>query len=183
MNHVPGSILLFSELVTEILDLANVTISSLVQEYASCMQRWIPLVTPAQLLQDPEGKDQLPSPLLLLSMFLVTRRPVGYAEQLRTGVLYTTIKQIHATLQSSGEVQQELVQSDMIVAVYELAHGMSRQAYMTLGACVAMVTLLDFGTPRSVDVEDNLNLLHVAILVLDRYVLILIISPLASASC
>jgi hypothetical protein len=104
-------------------------------------------------------------------MFLVTKRPFGNSDYLKTSVLYMTIKQIHTILQTSGEAHLELIQAIMIIAIYECSHGMARQAHVTLGACVALTNLLDIDelqNPARQIIEERLNPLHVAILVLDR---------------
>lgn len=168
MTHAPGSLHALSEVIFEIFDGADVTVASLLEEYTACMHRWIPLVELDQLTRD----NSRPGPLLLLAMFLVTRRPEKSIESLKTGVLYMTLKQIVAVGQTDGDTYLEFIQTTMVLAIYECAHGMVRQAHVTLSSCVAMTTLLDLGTPQQLDAEDTLIPLHVAILVLDRYVTI-----------
>lgn len=171
MNLIRGSHHSFSDLVSEILESAGVSVAGLLQEYASCMLRWIPLVSLDTFTLERHD-NQLPGPILLLSMFLVTKRPFGNSDYLKTSTLYTTVKQIHAILQASGEVHLEVVQAIMIMAIYECAHGMARQAHVTLGACVSLVNLLDVDAqqePKGQLTEEQLNPLHVSILVLDRY--------------
>jgi hypothetical protein len=167
MNRAPSAQAILSEIVSDILDAANVTVPSILEEYAACMHRWIPLVTLDQLKQEGGQRN---GPILILAIFLVTRRPGPHTELLRTGVLYSTLKEMLVIAQTEEEMHLELIQAHMILAIYECGHGMAKQASVSLSTCAAMAQLLDLKfQQRNVPPDEEMLVpLHVAILVLDR---------------
>ena len=164
MSGVPGSWNKFLELVHEILDLAEVTIPSMVEEFTLGIQRWMPVVSPEELAPGA----QIP-PLLLLSIFLVTRKPCGHGEHVKRGVLYETVKQMLVLLQGLEDTYIEFVQAGIILAMYEVGHGNSRRAHLTLGTCISMLNLQGPIMQSGSWELDNIPLrIRVAVIILDR---------------
>lgn len=170
-GQVNGSQVSLAITMSRILDAVGLTFDALLQEYAVCMHRWLPLMNEAQLgLGSSAVETSRPRPLVLLSMFLVTRPPDNPTRTMNSTVLYMTIKQMHAMLQAAGRVDADTIRALMIVVIYECAHGLTRQAYVTLSSCVAMVQLFEATEdiiPRRMK-DGRLDPLHIAILVLDR---------------
>ncbi|KAF2864952.1 hypothetical protein BDV95DRAFT_613101 [Massariosphaeria phaeospora] len=177
VQDAPGSRNKFSVVVHAILELADVSVTTIMDEYARCIHSWSPLMDEDVYLSGADRlsrRDRPPSPLLLLLVFLVTRRTCAYPReaQRRTRVLYTTLKQLLVLLQTSNDVEFELVQSTMLLAVYECANGMATQAYLTLSSCSGMLAIVESNVlqGRERRSQDEVCSLKVAALVLDRMI-------------
>lgn len=179
MNREPGSTNRLSELVSEILDLAERNVSDLFEEHATSIHQWCPLIDEEMLREGREGayddlpSDLLPSPFPMLCIFLLSSRSCAHMEHISTGTLYMTVKQIFAIGQTSGEVSLELFRAGMLLAVYECGHGMAKQAFVTLSSCVALFDLikLDIRKPDTgICSEEMMSSLNAAIIMLDRMI-------------
>lgn len=169
----------FSELISDMLDLAEYKVSGMLEEHATSIHQWCPIIDEELLRKGREGAydeyppDLLPNPLLLLCVFMLARRTCAHAEHISTGVLYTTVKQLLAIGQAAGEPSLELFRAGMLMSVYECSHGMAKQALVTLSSCVAMFDLikLDFRQPhRESCSEEIVASLDAAIIMLDRMI-------------
>ena len=179
VNREPGSANRFSGLVSDIIDLAERTASSLLEEHATSIHQWCPIIDEELLQKGRDGtyddlsSELLPSPLIFLCILLLSRTSCPHPEPIRTSILYTTIKQMIAIGQTSGEVSLELFRAGMLVAVYECGHGMAAQAFVTLSACVALLDLikLDMRKPsHDMLSEEIVSSLNAAIIMLDRMI-------------
>jgi hypothetical protein len=179
MNREPGSTDRFSGLVSDLLDLAECKISSMMEEHATSAHQWCPLIDEGLLRKGRNGAydacspDLLPNPLQLLCVFMLTRRACLHVEHVNTSVLYTTVKQLLALGQAAGEVSLDLFRAGMLVAVYECAHGMASQAFVTLSSCVAQLELvkLNMRKPdREPCTEEVASSLDAAVVMLDRMI-------------
>ncbi|KAF1980344.1 hypothetical protein BU23DRAFT_594590 [Bimuria novae-zelandiae CBS 107.79] len=178
-NREPGCTDRFSEVISDMLDLANCKVSDMLEEHATSIHQWCPLLDEELLREGRKGayddfpSNLLPNPLLLLCVFMLIRPTCAHTEHVCTGVLYTTVKQLLAIGQAAGEVSLELFRAGMLVAVYECGHGMARQALQTLSWCVALFDLikLDMHKPdREVCSEELISSLNAAIVMLDRMI-------------
>ncbi|KAH6866255.1 hypothetical protein B0T10DRAFT_502678 [Thelonectria olida] len=164
----------FLKLVYHILDLTSVTIPSLLEDYLATIHPWFPVL----------GKDQLQatcfnlstsskplSSLLLLVLLLVTRHPCGPEDHPGTSVLYTTLKQLGATLRPIADSYCDLLQCNLLIALYECGQGLTNEAFLTLSSSVALnklnasfVTQTRSGETNNPDVAQYERI----ILILDR---------------
>lgn len=156
----------------ELLTLANVDLSSALKVFSPSVQQWCPILPgdahrwDAQLLVAEH-------PLLALGVWLVTKTARGHPEHFYGCQLYRSLKQSLALLQTSSEVTAEALQLGLLIAVYEVSHGMKRQAFQSLGSCKAMLILLEYDALYRIStrLSEMLEWLKASLLMLDRYVL------------
>lgn len=131
------------------------------------MHQWCPVLDEDML---PDGDNDLSKnarryPLLTLCMwFLMTG--VGITE------LYRAMKHIYVVLQTDFEIRVESVQIGVLIAMYEVSHGMQTQADYTVSACAIMLQHLQpASSPESADGQAHmLKRLNSSLLRLDRCV-------------
>lgn len=168
-----------SALVYEILDHADVDMAVVLAEFGPCISQWCPII-PQDLLdrcandlvmQTPRP-ERVNYPLILLCLWLVTRRTCGNTDHIRKCELYRTLKLLLAVLQSRPELELGGVQVGMLIAVYEVGHGMQRQAVQTIASCASLLKLLE-SDARKNNIEEAIALtewLQVSMLMLDRLI-------------
>jgi hypothetical protein len=168
-----------SDLVQEILTLANVDLTVALEEFGTCIQQWCPILPEdnlrggtndlsQQMFSDRESKN----PLLWLCLWLITKRTCLQQEHVTASELYRTMKQIAALMQSRRELHVEVVQIGMIIAAYEVGHGLQTPACQTLASCIALLRALSLDARRKKDMAlvETTKWLKVSMLMLDRYV-------------
>jgi hypothetical protein len=168
-----------SEVVGELLELADVDLSVALEEFGPCIQQWCPVLLEdnlrgcaydlSQQVSHGEGSK---SPLLWLCLWLVTKRTCPLREHTSRSELYRAMKQVLAMLQSREELHLEVAQIGMLIAVYEIGHGLQRPASQTLASCIALVRMLglDARKKSNATLASTVEWLEVSMLMLDRYV-------------
>lgn len=152
----------------DILSDGGMTYSTLVDDYASSIHDWFPLLDLSVLrkrIQDPSSTYSQPShSLLWLAMALVTSQPCGHAQHVRRKRLHAALHCSMSLIQSQNEIQLEFLQAKTLIALYECGQGLIQQAYLTLSSAVAMEALIKGISSEPVDS------MHwkVAIMILDR---------------
>lgn len=178
-NREAGASENLAELVSEILDISETQISTIMSEHALSVHQWCPVLDEEFLSKGKGGEydsgpPHLPPRLvLLLCVFMLTRRSCAHVEHVSTSTLYTALKQVSAIGQATGEDLLDVFRMSMLVAIYECGHGLSRQAYATLSSCVGLFNLiqLDMQNPtyRRCS-EETFSSLKAAIIMLDRMI-------------
>lgn len=106
-------------------------------QYLRSVNTWMPIVNAAKLDRLVDHATQNgPRPdfaLLLLSMKLILQVPM-HSEAERSG-LYTIAKRFCSTLEIEGLYSLTKLQASLIIAVYELGHGIFPAAYTSIGTC------------------------------------------------
>ncbi|KAF2845694.1 hypothetical protein T440DRAFT_493260 [Plenodomus tracheiphilus IPT5] len=168
-----------SALVYEILDHADVDMAVVLEEFGPCISQWCPII-PENLLarcasdlamQTPRP-ERVNYPLLLLCLWLVTRRTCSNPDHVEKCELYRTLKLLLALLQSRADIELGGVQVGMLISVYEVGHGMQKQAVQTIASCAALLKILDLEA-RKQNAEEAIALiewLQVSMLMLDRLI-------------
>lgn len=167
-----------SKLVYEILDFADVDMAVVLGEFSPCISAWCPII-PENLLQRCANDlaNQVPRPervnypLLLLCLWLVTRRACADTQHVRQCELYRTLKLLLGLLQGRSEVELGGVQVGMLIAVYEVGHGMQRQAIQTMASCAALLRILELDARKKgvMEAVELMEWLQASMLFLDRY--------------
>lgn len=131
------------------------------------MHQWCPVLDENML---PEGDNDLSQharkyPLLTLCMWFLTTS-LGITE------LYRAIKHIYVVLQTDFDIRVEVVQLGVLIAMYEVSHGMQAQADYTVSACAIMLQYLDseMSQGQSDGQSHMLKRLKTSLLRLDRCV-------------
>jgi hypothetical protein len=170
-----------SDLVQEILALANINLPLALEEFGPCIQRWCPIMLEQYLRGGANDLSQQvnctyiwKSPLLWLCVWLVTRRTCAQREHIERSELYRTMKQVFALLQSLKELHLEAVQLSMLLTVCEVGHGLQIQACQTLASSVALLRMLRLAARKEKDTElvETAEWLQVSMLMLDQYVVL-----------
>jgi hypothetical protein len=176
--HHPDPTTDLSDLVSDILSTTGFNLAHSFAEFGPSVQQWCPIIVQDHLLSNCDYKVTEPvnvqegpkDPILWLSLWLVLRRPCSSEEQMSTSELYTTLKQIHALLQSAPKLELSVLQVGLILAVYEVGHGLRQQAFQTVGSCTATLQFLELnaGQTQDLELEGNLKWLKASIAMLDR---------------
>ena len=126
----------------EILDMlhSNDEIQALCIKYFASVHIWLPMLSKKRLYSkvlcyNPATDATLS--LLLLCMRLSTTVP-ALKDEARTCPLYWTVKQFYSTLESSGVVSLHLIQSSLLIAVYEIGHGLFPAGYFSVSNAARM---------------------------------------------
>lgn len=155
-----------SSYVADVFSMASIDIMSVLHDFGPSVRHWSPTMHEHVLSQ---GADVVIAthPLLALGAWLVTSCPHDNPSRDK---LYGALKQVVAALQSRGKATMEMLQLGLSVAVYEVGHGMTTQAFQTLGGCKAMLILLEHEVPNSGDtqVQETIDWLKASLLMLDR---------------
>ncbi|KAJ6192721.1 hypothetical protein J3E72DRAFT_203681 [Bipolaris maydis] len=145
----PGAAAKLSEVVYEMLDLADVDLALALDEFGTCIQQWCPVFPTSYLYgetedlsQQSQHKDRLRHPLLLLCLWLVTRRTCIQQAHTTQPQLYLALKQVLALLHSSDQISLQILQISLLLAIYETGHGQSHAAYLTLSTGISLFNLL-----------------------------------------
>lgn len=114
--------------------------------------------------------------LLLLAIKLITTFPPPGLESPRTALYHVTK---HFYLEAEGSFSILVLQAGVLVALYELGHGIYPAAYVSVGTCARYAYALGITASRTVPARKVLTLVEVeerrrvwwAIIILDRFVL------------
>ncbi|PSN74308.1 hypothetical protein BS50DRAFT_670727 [Corynespora cassiicola Philippines] len=176
MDQDPGAPIRLSELVYDILDLADVTIPDMIVQYIPTVHQWCPFVSGdllhAFIHDSPRivRRDGLPSPLIVLGIFLVTQPSSVQPGNTRVNKLYSTIKQVIAILHTADNIELEVIQAHLLLAVFEFGHGLLKQAHVSLASCVAMFNLFELRLHEHQLDSSELLSLKSCIVFLDRMI-------------
>jgi hypothetical protein len=174
-----GSTSALTNLVSGSLDQANTTLAAVMEQYASTVHHWCPLLSEAMLQNGRDGsfddavREDYLSQLLILCVFLLARRACRHPEHVTSNLLYTTLKQMLALARASGGISLNIFRAEMLLAVYEYAHGLGKQAHVTLTSCAAMLTLIELDMRRLDSVRVGVGILEplrANVIMLDRMV-------------
>ena len=127
----------------------------------------------------------LPSPfqsrsdvvLLLLSLKLITTLPPTSPRNPRIP-LYHTVKHFHLQVQDSSTFSLPVLQAGVLLALYELGHGIYPAAFLSVGACARYGHALGINCSGSLQARRVLTMIEVeerrktwwAVVILDRLV-------------
>jgi hypothetical protein len=115
--------------------------------------------------------------LLLLALRLLGSLPPTNPRNPRT-TLYSIVKQFYLQLESSNTFSILVLQAGILLALYELGHGIYPAAFLSIGACARYAHALGIKTGSQSARKRVLSLVEVeeqrrvwwAIVILDRYV-------------
>lgn len=109
-------------------------------QYFNTVNSWFTIIEKATLDIRVEEMWNCPSAetaMLLLAMMLILRTPSDCANNMDDGV-YLSVKTTSTLVQNKVPGSMILLQAQLLIAMYELAHGLPQQAYTTVGSCVQM---------------------------------------------
>ncbi|KAJ6051196.1 hypothetical protein N7499_010559 [Penicillium canescens] len=142
------------------------------------IHQWMPFISKKRfydLYLQPSFHSRPDVVLLLLALKLITTFPPAGSRSPRTA-LYNSTK--HFYLKVEGSFSILALQAGVLVALYELGHGIYPAAFLSVGACARYAHGLGINVSRTVPTRKVLTLVEVeerrrvwwAIVILDRFV-------------
>jgi hypothetical protein len=113
-------------------------------DYFNTVHKWFPIISHKRLdlnLVNPFWEAGPDLALLFLCMKLITSRPVDGLECAQSPV-YITAKRFIALMEAAGMVSLLVLQSNILVTLYEYGQAIYPAAWMSAGWCVRYGTLL-----------------------------------------
>ncbi|KAK6595323.1 fungal specific transcription factor domain-containing protein [Botrytis cinerea] len=115
--------------------------------------------------------------LLLLSLKLITTLPPTNPRNPQTP-LYQAIKHYCLEVETSNVPSLPILQAEILIALYEMGHGIYPAAYLTIGACARYAYALGINCNKRLNVRRVLTMVEMeerrrvwwAIVILDRFV-------------
>ncbi|KAL9487894.1 hypothetical protein ACSS6W_000171 [Trichoderma asperelloides] len=140
------------------------------------IHQWMPFISKKRfydLYMQPSFHSRPDVALLLLALKLITTLPLPHLPNPRTA-LYHTVKHFYLEVESSLSLL--VLQAGILVALYELGHGIYPAAFLSIGKCGRYAHALGIDTSRTVPATRVLTLVEVeerrrvwwAIVILDR---------------
>ncbi|KAH8817151.1 fungal-specific transcription factor domain-containing protein [Xylogone sp. PMI_703] len=133
-------------LVSNLINASGSSVLSTCEAYFRTVQKWLPVISKHRvyhMVTSPQQKPQADFALLILSIHLMTLLPSDDSEQKRTQEsAYLATKCIQAQLLSFIPISLEVVQSCLLIAIYEYARGNFQSAYLSMGTCMRAVSTL-----------------------------------------
>lgn len=112
--------------------------------YFETAHRWMPVISRIRLMrfsEDSRSKQRADYALLLLSMKLVQETPESPMASALTP-LYTAAKELSFSLEVASVHSLLRLQANVLLAVYELGHGILPAAYMSVGFSITQSVAL-----------------------------------------
>lgn len=142
------------------------------------IHQWMPFISKKRLFHIYLQSSLYSKPdmvLLFLSLKLITTLPPADINNPRTA-LYHTTKQFY--LEAEQVFSVPVLQAGLLLALYELGHGIYPAAFLSIGACARYAYALGINAGCTVPIERVLTLVEVeerrriwwAIVILDRFV-------------
>lgn len=164
--------------------MGNVTqIKEVAKEYFATIHKWLPIVTEGEYFErlprifvEPHADFSL----LSLSMSLIISLPRGSDILSTASPLYTLLKSSVAIVEAAGIHTFGVVQSRLLIALFEVGHGIDPAAYITIGATARAAAAIGINITSNPHSPSNIKeylkseealRLWWGIVTLDRYVL------------
>ncbi|KAL3454998.1 hypothetical protein BJX64DRAFT_282384 [Aspergillus heterothallicus] len=151
------------------------------EQYFTNIHPWMPFISKQRFYKNHlfDGPHYQPDVgILFAAIKLITSPP---PEDLRWGV-YPLVKQHLFWIEGSAPLSLLILQANILIALYELGHGIYPAAYMTIGSCARYMYALGINGTRARNADVNMprpvSLVEVeerkrvwwAIVILDRFV-------------
>jgi hypothetical protein len=137
------------------------SIESMLREYLRTVGSWFPVIWRRKLylsLKEISSMPRADFALLLLSIYLVLQPPFNqYEASVARSPLYYKTKQLFSLLQSAEFMSIEMVQSALLITVYEYGHGFFQSAFLSVGICARMVHALGWHRRRESSHKSSLE--------------------------
>lgn len=91
-----------------------------------------------QCLSDQARNDFL---ALCLCMYLVQQTPPEGCKSMQTS-LYATVKTLTSLVEAAGEFTLDVLHCRLLIAFYEMGHGLHSEAFLSIGGCARMARML-----------------------------------------
>ncbi|KAF3385254.1 hypothetical protein F1880_002016 [Penicillium rolfsii] len=169
--------------LSKILEERQTSVREVSEKYLTFIHDYAPVISKERLawrVQESEALEtNAPFLILILSILLLTEEPVGSFVSSDTASppdLYRICKHNFTLFLSLNEPCIELIQSGVLIALYEHAQCIGSQAYLTIGTCARMagsigllsaISSVSSSSKMVNSIEEEANILH-EIYILDR---------------
>ena len=123
------------------------------RRYFQSFHRWLPIVSEDLLanmvLTFRDSHPPADMSVLIMAMFLVTMNPSNdsVADSIPPYTLYLELRMSIARAQAKVTASSHLLQTGILLAAYEYACGKPHDAYISIGTCVRMSSILGIDKP------------------------------------
>lgn len=169
----------------EVLDVlqSSADMRSLCEAFFLGAHSWLPILSQKRVLQKVNNFDSSADTglaLLMLCMKLVSEVPPE-GDQPATSALYSLAKGLYYRVENNCLISLQLVQSAILIAVYEIGHGIYPAGYLSIGHAARLGIMIGLHDKKNAaqllkggetwsQCEEELRAWW-AIIILDRYVL------------
>lgn len=119
--------------------------ATVMSQYFETVHKWMPIISRVRLtsLADVElnSRPRADFALLLLTMKLIQQVPGSSSDAVKNP-LYLCAKEFAASLDIAGVYTLLKLQAQVLIAVYEMGHGIFPAAYVSTGCCVTQAMAL-----------------------------------------
>ncbi|KAM0522953.1 hypothetical protein ACHAPE_001442 [Trichoderma viride] len=119
--------------------------AAVMSRYFETVHKWMPIISRVRLnsFADVElnSRPRADFALLLLTMKLIQQVPGSSSDAVRDP-LYLCTKEFSASLDIAGVYTLLKLQAQLLIAVYEMGHGIFPAAYVSIGCCVTQAMAL-----------------------------------------
>lgn len=119
--------------------------AAVMSRYFETVHKWMPIISRVRLnsFADVElnSRPRADFALLLLTMKLIQQVPGSSSDAVRDP-LYLCTKEFAASLDIAGVYTLLKLQAQLLIAVYEMGHGIFPAAYVSIGCCVTQAMAL-----------------------------------------
>lgn len=136
LPHPDSSFLISSQIEYEVGDTAS--IQAIARHFFKTVHTWLPILDKRafpQLLLSRLTQKKAETYLLVLTMKLLASTP-----QEPVCNLYSLAKQLHSRIIDNGVMSLLVTQAGILIAMYELGHGIYPAAYMSIAQCARYAT-------------------------------------------
>lgn len=165
------------------------TFDSLIDHYENTIHHWLPILSIKRLKQTAKALGDPTRGVVDVLVFVALEALVSHGEQPtslpQSNPSYLKAKHGSFIAESGGTINIRLIQTIVLVALYELGHSIYPAAYLTIGQAVRLATMVGlysqkdakqlFVEPETWTLCEEQRRTWWAIVMLDRYVQIYII--------
>ena len=157
-------------------------VQTMCEAYFSDSQNWLPFLSVkrmAERIRDFSLGSDIRLALLLLCMKLATASPSDQ-QNAATSLLYQRARDLSFRVESSCLISLELVQSTVLMSIYEMGHGIYPSGFLTIGRAARLGVTMGlhdrkhapqlFKEPDTWTLREEERRTWWAVIILDRYV-------------
>ncbi|KAL2072433.1 hypothetical protein VTL71DRAFT_11776 [Oculimacula yallundae] len=123
---------------------SGATMHSVCDAYLRNTQDWLPMLSQKRILKKVNGfstDSDIGLSLLILCMKLVSEAPSAI-EEAASSPIYSMAKNLFLKIEASCLISLQLLQSVILIAVYEIGHGIYPAAYLRVGHAARLGTMM-----------------------------------------
>ncbi|KAF5238902.1 hypothetical protein FANTH_10145 [Fusarium anthophilum] len=146
------------------------------QQYFATINKWLPFISRRRLLGNLQTADSNACETLLITCMQLSM--INGAS--KDSIVYTAAKSLCAATEANGTVSLRLLQSLVLLCIFEMSHAIYPAAYLTVGRAARLGLLMGlhkpsagvrlFKTPDSFNIQEEQRRTWWAVFIIDRLV-------------